>query len=241
MKLNMSKRKISKWLATAGLFLCLLLTAVPAYADEETTSATQTTAATTAETTTAAKDEKETSAEPETTKAPEPETKEPETELEKETGQAKTEDVLPTGNLTLVDDVISAADGHREFLTVVSKDGSYFYIVIDRDTQGAGNVYFMNLVDNQDLYKLTGEKATEVKETTVPSILPQQEKETDAEQETTLSEEEVAAQKQKSLMITVGFGAAIVIGVVIYVLKKKKSKKQSKAEFELSDFDDDDE
>ena len=73
-------------------------------------------------------------------------------------------EVLPGGNLTLVDDVITADDAHREFLTVVSKDGSYFYIVIDRDTPGAGNVYFLNLVDEQDLYKLTGEEAPEVTE-----------------------------------------------------------------------------
>ncbi len=230
MKLNMSRRKkISKWLASAGLFLCLLLTAVPVYADEPTTAATETT--TTAETTAA--EEKETK-EPETAKAEEKETKTDKT--------AETE-TIPVGNLTLVDDVISAADAHREFLTVVSKDGSYFYIVIDRDSQGIGNVYFMNLVDNQDLYKLTGEKAQEVKEqeTVVKPVQQQQENEVDTEQETQLSEEEAAKQKQKSLMITVACGAAIVIGVVIYVLKKRKTKKKSKTEFDLSDYDDNDE
>lgn len=216
-------KRVRKWLAAAGLFLCLLVIAVPVYAEEETTTAATTTATT----------DTETKKESETTKADEPEKKEPETVKE---------ETLPTGNLTLVDDVISAADAHREFLTVVSKDGSYFYIVIDRDTEGAGNVYFLNLVDDQDLYRLTGEKAPEVVETeTVVVDTEQQKEQVDDKQKTELTEEEKAAQKQKSLMITVGVGAAIVVGVVIYVLKKRKGKQTAKQEFDLSDFDDDDE
>ena len=217
------QKRVRKWLAVAGLFLCLLVIAVPVYAEEETTTAATTTATT----------DTETKKESETTKADEPEKKEPETVKE---------ETLPTGNLTLVDDVISAADAHREFLTVVSKDGSYFYIVIDRDTEGAGNVYFLNLVDDQDLYRLTGEKAPEVVETeTVVIDTEQQKEQVDDKQKTELTEEEKAAQKQKSLMITVGVGAAIVVGVVIYVLKKRKGKQTAKQEFDLSDFDDDDE
>ena len=216
-------KRVRKWLAAAGFFLCLLVIAVPVYAEEETTTAATTTATT----------DTETKKESETTKADEPEKKEPETVKE---------ETLPTGNLTLVDDVISAADAHREFLTVVSKDGSYFYIVIDRDTEGAGNVYFLNLVDDQDLYRLTGEKAPEVVETeTVVIDTKQQKEQVDDKQKTELTEEEKAAQKQKSLMITVGVGAAIVVGVVIYVLKKRKGKQTAKQEFDLSDFDDDDE
>lgn len=216
-------KRVRKWLAAAGLFLCLLVIAVPVYAEEETTTAATTTATT----------DTETKKESETTKADEPEKKEPETVKE---------ETLPTGNLTLVDDVISADDAHREFLTVVSKDGSYFYIVIDRDTEGAGNVYFLNLIDDQDLYRLTGEKAPEVVETeTVVVDTEQQKEQVDDKQKTELTEEEKAAQKQKSLMITVGVGAAIVVGVVIYVLKKRKGKQTAKQEFDLSDFDDDDE
>ncbi|MBR3244309.1 MAG: DUF4366 domain-containing protein, partial [Parasporobacterium sp.] len=135
------RKKITKGLAVAGLFLCLFLTAVPVHAEEPATSASQ----------------KETAA-----------------EAKEETPDEV--EALPGGNLTLVDDVITADDAHREFLTVVSKDGSYFYIVIDRDTPGAGNVYFLNLVDNQDLYKLTGEKAPEVKEPETevkPDFVPQ--------------------------------------------------------------------
>ena len=152
-------------------------------------------------------------------------------------------EALPGGNLTLVDDVITADDAHREFLTVVSKDGSYFYIVIDRDTPGAGNVYFLNLVDNQDLYKLTGEKAPEVKEPETevkPDFVPQKQEPEEEEPDPTQTEEE-AKQKRKALMITVGFGAAIIVALVIYLLKKRTDKKKAQVEYDLSDFEDDDE
>ena len=165
------------------------------------------------------------------------------------TAEAKEEtpdafEALPGGNLTLVDDVITADDAHREFLTVVSKDGSYFYIVIDRDTPGAGNVYFLNLVDNQDLYKLTGEKAPEVKEPETevkPDFVPQKQEPEEEEPGPVQTEEGTAKQKRKALMITVGFGAAIIVALVIYLLKKRKDKKAARAEYDLSDYEDDDE
>ncbi len=202
------RKKITKGLATAGLFLCLFLTAVPVHAEE-------------------------------------PETATPQTETAAEAKEETPDEVevLPGGNLTLVDDVITADDAHREFLTVVSKDGSYFYIVIDRDTPGAGNVYFLNLVDNQDLYKLTGEKAPEVKEpeTEAASGFVPQKQEPEEEPDTSQTEEEAAKQKRKALMITVGFGAAIIVVLVIYLLKKRKDKKAARAEYDLSDYEDDDE
>lgn len=216
-------KKVKRWLAAAGLFLCLMVVTVPVFAEEETKPAAKTT------------EEAATPAENEAKKEPETKKKEPET-----TGTVET---LPSGNLTLVDDVISASDGHREFLTVVSREGSYFYIVIDRDTQGAGNVYFLNLVDEQDLYKLTGEEAPQVTEpeSTPQIILEPQKQEDEPSKQPEQSEEEKAAEKQKSLMITVGVGAAVAVGVIIYLLKKKKAKKQKQQEFDLSDFDDDDE
>ena len=209
MKRNTFKRKkFCKWLAAAGLFLCLFLAAVPVHAEEPETAAPQT-----------------------------------ETAAEAKEGTPDAVGVLPGGNLTLVDDVITADEAHREFLTVVSKDGSSFYIVIDRDTPSAGNVYFLNLVDNQDLYKLTGEKAPEVKEPeteAAPGFVPQKQ-EPEEEPDTSQTENETAKQKRKALMITVGFGAAIIVALVIYLLKKRKDKKKAQVEYDLSDFEDDDE
>lgn len=60
----------------------------------------------------------------------------------------------PEGNLTLIDDFSEVES--KQFITVQSKSGNYFYIVIDRagDTE---NVYFLNLVDEADLLALIEE------------------------------------------------------------------------------------
>jgi len=61
--------------------------------------------------------------------------------------------LTPDGNLTLVDDIQGEQAEDKQFLTVVTKGGNYFYIIIDRagDTE---NVYFLNLVDEADLLAL---------------------------------------------------------------------------------------
>lgn len=229
MKLNsLIWKRAKKGLAAAGLFLCLLLTAVPAFAEEET-------AAPAAETTQEAPADTETKKEPETAKAPETVKTVPEVKTE------ISDNLIPVGNLTLVDDVISATDGHREFLTVVSRGGSYFYIVIDRDVQGAGNVYFLNLVDEEDLFKLTGEEAPKIKAEEETQITINTQKEEETQPEKKLTKEEEKEQKRKSLMVTVGVLAVVVTGVLIFTVKSRKKKKKQQAEFDLSDFEDDDE
>lgn len=58
--------------------------------------------------------------------------------------------ILPHGNGTLLEDVLDE-DVDRQFLTIQSRNGNTFYIVIDKDDTGHNNVYFMNLVDEYDL------------------------------------------------------------------------------------------
>ena len=63
------------------------------------------------------------------------------------------------GNLTLVDDYrTDNADGSgKQFITLVTKAGNTFYLVIDRDDEGEQTVHFLNLVDERDLLSLMGE------------------------------------------------------------------------------------
>ena len=58
--------------------------------------------------------------------------------------------LTPEGNLTLVDDYhTDYSDGSgQQFITLVSKSGATFYLVIDRNSKGAQTVHFMNLVDD---------------------------------------------------------------------------------------------
>ena len=79
----------------------------------------------------------------------------------------------PDGNLTLIDDFLQievpgdeeTEQVEKQFITVQSKNGNTFYIVIDRNGE-TENVYFLNLVDEADLMALMeGEES----ETTAPT------------------------------------------------------------------------
>ena len=65
--------------------------------------------------------------------------------------------ITPDGNLTLVDDLDYSTRAGLQFMTVTSKDGHVFYIVIDR-TANSENVYFLNQVDAADLMALMNDE-----------------------------------------------------------------------------------
>ena len=71
--------------------------------------------------------------------------------------------LTPEGNLTLVDDYhTNYSDGSgQQFITLVSKSGATFYLVIDRNAKGQQTVHFMNLVDEADLLALMEEEDAE--------------------------------------------------------------------------------
>ena len=66
--------------------------------------------------------------------------------------------LTPNGNLTLVDDIGSQAGQGRQFITLVTKSGNYYYLIIDRNDKGEENVHFLNMVDEEDLFALMDEK-----------------------------------------------------------------------------------
>jgi hypothetical protein len=65
--------------------------------------------------------------------------------------------LTPSGNLTLVDDYGERNGEGQQFITLVTKAGNYFYLIIDRDEKGEETVHFLNLVDERDLFSLMEE------------------------------------------------------------------------------------
>lgn len=69
----------------------------------------------------------------------------PENDATNDTGVVveETEDtppLTPDGNATLVDDY----GGNKQLITVTTKSGNYFYIIIDRDDEGENTVHFLS-------------------------------------------------------------------------------------------------
>ena len=104
---------------------------------------------------------------------------EPVTVTEQDTGP-----LTPEGNLTVVDDYQTTfSDGTaQQFITLVSKSGAYFYLIIDRAADGDQTAHFLNMVDEADLLALMVEEdipepEPEPAPTPAPEPLPESEPE----------------------------------------------------------------
>lgn len=207
--------------------------------------------------------QEEPEAEPELEEVPAEEAA-PEAELEPE--PTVTEEVIPEapadngltpeGNLTLVDDYGSATGEGKQFITLVTKSGNYFYLIIDRDADGNNTVHFLNQVDEADLLSLMDEDAAN-------EYLSQAEETAEAEPEseepeptvTPAAEEPEAASKTNVLPSLILLGAMAVggIGFAVTRFKRKRTAQQvrpdpdgdyevhSGYEFPEEDADEDDE
>ena len=66
--------------------------------------------------------------------------------------------LTPPGNLHLVDDFAVDNDHDMQFITVVTRNGHFFYIIVDRSTDRF-NVHFLNQVDEYSLWAILDEDA----------------------------------------------------------------------------------
>ena len=151
--------------------------------------------------------------------------------------------LTPEGNLTLVDDYhTNYSDGSgQQFITLVSKSGNTFYLVIDRNAKGQQTVHFMNLVDEADLLALMEEEDADVYTAEKEAAAQAEQDRLKAEEEAKKAAEEAAAsgteqpKENKVTKIASGFLGVVVLialaaGGIFYAFTKQKQKKQAEKE-----------
>ena len=150
--------------------------------------------------------------------------------------------LTPEGNLTLVDDYnTNYSDGSgQQFITLVSKSGATFYLVIDRTSKGAQTVHFMNLVDEADLLALMEEDAADAYTAEKEAAAQAEQDRLKAEEEAKKAAEEAASgeeqpKENKVTKIASGFLGVVVLialaaGGGFYAFTKQKQKKQAEKE-----------
>ena len=151
--------------------------------------------------------------------------------------------LTPEGNLTLVDDYhTNYSDGSgQQFITLVSKSGNTFYLVIDRNAKGQQTVHFMNLVDEADLLTLMEEEEADAYTAEKEAAAQAEQDRMKAEEEAKKAAEEAAAsgteqpKENKVTKIASGFLGVVVLialaaGGVFYAFAKRKQKKQAEKE-----------
>ena len=143
------------------------------------------------------------------------------------------------GNGQLVDD--KENDSSKQFLTVQTKNGNTFYMVIDRSGTSE-NVYMMSLVDEQDLAEFLDEnEETEKKEESavvLPEITTTPEPETTVQPETEVKPESSGNKMFGSAVL--GGGIVLVFGgLAAFALSKFRKKKEDGIVEEGLEFADD--
>ena len=150
--------------------------------------------------------------------------------------------LTPEGNLTLVDDYhINYSDGSgQQFITLVSKSGATFYLVIDRNAKGQQTVHFMNLVDEADLLALMEEEDADAYTAEKEAAAQAEQDRLKAEEEAKKAAEEAASgeeqpKENKVTKIASGFLGVVVLialatGGGFYAFAKQKQKKQAEKE-----------
>ena len=127
----------------------------------------------------------------------------------------------------------------QQFITLVSKSGATFYLVIDRNSKGAQTVHFMNLVDEADLLALMEEEAADAYTAEKEAAAQAELDRLKAEEEAKKAAEEAAAsgteqpKENKVTKIASGFLGVVVLialaaGGGFYVFAKQKQKSRQK-------------
>ena len=144
--------------------------------------------------------------------------------------------LTPDGNLTLVDDIGSSTGAGQQFITMVTKSGNYFYLIIDRNDKGEENVHLLNMVDEADLFALMDEGQVKAFQTAQDAANAEKEEPAvnppapDEDADPEKQEPQVTEKKPVNMLPIVGVVAVLVAcggGYFMMQTKKKKASEQS--------------
>ena len=206
------------WMCLLTMMLCvgMFSTTAFAYVDESAVAETETITETQAET-------------------------EAETETDTESTEERGDALTPDGNLTLVDDVGETSGTGKQFVTLVTKSGNYFYLIIDRDDEGNNTVHFLNQVDEADLFSLMEDEEAQK----LQAELAEKEQQTEVEPEVTTPEvekEPVEEKKEKHMLPAIATLVLLTGGAGVFAFMKLKEKKKAEEAAKPdpdADYDDD--
>ena len=139
--------------------------------------------------------------------------------------------LTPDGNLTLVDDITTNEESSKQFITAVTKNGNYFYLVIDR-ADDKDNVYLLNMVDEADLMALMEGEPVPMPKPEEPQPTPTE----PTEEEPVKEETEKPKNNTLPLLMLV---LAMCGGGAFYYLKFVKGKNNHKGSTNLHELNDD--
>lgn len=175
-----------------------------------------------------------------------------ESKTTEESEEETCDSLTPDGNMNLVDDFGSIEAGGKQFITVTTKSGNYFYIIIDRDDNGAETVHFLNLVDESDLLALmedeevesymsskgmSGKEEQTVEPETVEEETTEMQTQENSEPEETNKKSPNVTGIMALLLLTVTGG----IGGFIYLKSGKQNKKQDEPDPDMDYIEDEEE
>jgi len=190
--------------------------------------------------------------------AQETEKKKKDKEDKKKKAEEETEEAVidrsgltPDGNMDLVDDLQGDQTQEMEFLTVTTKNGHTFYVVIEKGKETA-NVHFLNQVDEADLMELLSEEekeemAARQEETEKEEILPPMQNmapettdQSQAESQPAAASENVQVQgiNTAQLFAAIAIITALAGGLAYWVLKLRSEKNRQYYDEDI-EFEDD--